>query len=115
MRSKTVVMITAFAGMLVAGTVLIGRAPASTTPARQDVKRSENCILKITGMTCAGCAVAVKMAARQVDGVSAIEVSYEDGRADVTFDPAKTTPDAIAQAITKGSGFEAEVQKPAVK
>jgi len=113
MRSKTIVMITAFAGLLLAGTVLIGRAPASTTPVRQDVKTSDKCILRITGMTCAGCAAAVKMAARKIDGVSAIEVNVEDGRAEVTFDPTKTTPDAIAQAITKGSGFAAEVQKPA--
>ena len=115
MRSRTVVMISAFAGMLGAGTVLIGRAPASSARVQQDMKTSEACILRITGMTCAGCAVAVKMAARQVDGVSAIDVSYEEGRADVTFDPGKTTPDAIARAITKGSGFEAEVQKPAGK
>lgn len=84
-------------------------------PVQQDVKTFEKCILRITGMTCAGCAVAVKLAARKVDGVSAIDVTYEDGRADVTFDPARTTPDAIAHAITKGSGFKAEVQKPAEK
>lgn len=115
MRLRTIVMVTALAGVLGAGTVLIGRAPGSTAPVQQDEKKSERCVLKITGMTCAGCAAAVKMAAKKVDGVSAIEVSYEDGRAIVTFDPAKTSPDAIAKAVTKGSGFKAEVQKPAGK
>lgn len=70
------------------------------------------CTLKVTGMTCGGCAAAVKSAAKKADGVKEAEVSYEKGLADVTYDPAKTNPKAIAQAITERSGFKAEVQTP---
>lgn len=115
MRSKTLVMIGALAGALGSGMVMIGRAAGVSGIVQQDEKKSEKCTLKITGMTCAGCAAAVKMAAKKVDGVTAIDVSYKDGKADVTFDPGKTTPDAIAKAVTNGSGFKAEVQKPAEK
>ena len=62
----------------------------------------------VRGMTCAGCALAVRMAARKIDGVTDVSVSYEHKRATVTFDPAKTTPEAIAKAITEDFGFGAE-------
>ena len=78
------------------------------------------CTLKVSGMTCAGCEVAVRLAARSVDGVQAVTVSYAKGKADVTYDPAKTNPADIAKVITKKSGFTAEPlpppgQKPGVK
>ena len=58
---------------------------------------------KVSGMTCAGCEAAVRMAARSVDGVSEVKVSYAKGVAEVTYDPRKTTPVAIAKAITDKS------------
>jgi copper chaperone CopZ len=63
---------------------------------------------KVSGMTCAGCEAAVRLAARRVGGVSAVNVSYAKGIAEVTYDPRKTTPVAIAKAITDNSGFKAE-------
>lgn len=78
---------------------------------QQESSKSVTCTLKVTGMTCGGCAAAVKMAAKKVDGVADADVSYEKGRAVVTYDSAKTTPEKIAKAITDGSGFKAEVQK----
>ena len=47
---------------------------------------------------------------RDRDGVTDVVVSHKTGRADVTYDPAKTTPSAIAKAITDGSGFKADVE-----
>ena len=91
-------------------------ALAGADQAKQDEsKKRATCALKITGMTCGGCAVAVKMAAKKVDGVAEANVSYETGRADVTYDPTKTTPEKIAKAITENSGFKAELQPPAKK
>ena len=82
--------------------------------------RNDVCTLKVSGMTCAGCEVAVRLAARSVDGVQDVKVSYAKGKADVTYDPAKTNPADIAKVITKKSGFTAEPlpppsQKPVVK
>lgn len=69
------------------------------------------CKLKVTGMTCGGCEGAVKLAAKRVDGVKSVTASYKTGTAEVTFDPSKTSPDAIAKAVTDKSGFKAEVVK----
>jgi copper chaperone CopZ len=69
---------------------------------------TQTCTLKVSGMTCAGCEAAVRMAARTVEGVSEVKASYAKGNAEVTFDPGKTTPDEIAKVISEKSGFKAE-------
>lgn len=75
-----------------------------------------SCTLKITGMTCGGCEGAVKMAAKSVNGVKSVTASYETGKATVTYDPSKTSPEAIAKVVTDKSGFKAEViREPAKK
>jgi copper chaperone CopZ len=69
------------------------------------------CTLKVSGMTCSGCEAAVKMAARRVDGVKSVTASTKSGTAEVSYDAAKTSPEAIAKAVTVNSGFKAEVAK----
>lgn len=69
--------------------------------------------LKVTGMTCGGCEAAVQYGARKVDGVKAVKASSDKGIAEVTYDPAKTSPAAIAKVITEKSGFKAEAPSPA--
>jgi copper chaperone CopZ len=81
----------------------------STAPVANESSRTAIASFEIRGMTCAECANAVKMAAVKVEGVNDVRVSDEDNRAEVQYDPAKTTPAAIAKAITDGSGFEAEL------
>jgi len=66
------------------------------------------CTLKVSGMTCAGCEAAVKIAARSIDGVKDVKASYAKKNAEVTYDPSKTSPEAIAKVITDKSGFKAE-------
>ena len=51
----------------------------------------------------------MKIAAKKVDGVKDATVSYKKGVAEVTYDPTKISPEAIAKAITERSGFKAEV------
>lgn len=104
-------------GATVAGLATAGAIVPSITSepvAADQATKSATCSLRIAGMTCAGCAVAVKMAAGKVDGVTNVDVSLEEKRASVAYDPAETTPRAIAEAITKGTGFTAELE-PAVR
>jgi len=54
--------------------------------------------IQVQGMSCGGCAAAVSSALKQVDGVTDARVSYEQGQAVVTYDPAKITPEAISGA-----------------
>jgi copper chaperone CopZ len=108
MSVKSMLAVTAvLAGVGVASVV----RPAATPQAQvaEQPARAETCWLKVSGMTCAGCEVAVRMAAKSVDGVTDVVVSHKTGRADVTYDPAKSTPSAVAKAITDGSGFKADV------
>jgi mercuric ion binding protein len=55
-------------------------------------------ILAVQNMTCAACPYIVREAMSALDGVEEVEVSFEDKTATVTFDDAKTTIDAIADA-----------------
>lgn len=67
--------------------------------------------LTIKGMTCGGCAAGVKIQLKKTAGVTAYEVSFEKGEAEVSYDPARTTPEKIAASVSK-TGFAASVKKP---
>lgn len=61
--------------------------------------------LQVDGMTCGHCRETVARALRGMDGVSGVQVDLERGTATVTYDEAKTGPDAFAQAIT-AAGYQ---------
>lgn len=69
----------------------------------------EQTTIAIDGMTCGGCVGAVKIQLKRTEGVTDYEVSLDDGVAVVTFDPTVTSPEAIAESISK-SGFDAKVK-----
>lgn len=96
--------------------VLFALLAATPGPAGQTAKQdTASTTLKITGMTCGGCATAVKLAAKKVSGVTDAKVSYETGEAIVTYDPAKTNPTAIAKFIAEKTGYKAEPVNSAPK
>lgn len=65
--------------------------------------------LAIQGMTCGGCVAAVNLQLKRTEGVTAYQVSYEKAEAQVTYDPARTNPDKIAEFVSK-TGFVATVR-----
>jgi len=79
-----------------------GQSGQKTEPARV-------CTLNVSGMFCGACAKTVEKAVKKVDGVKAAKVSQPNGRAEITYDPAKTSPDAIAAAINHRTSFRADV------
>lgn len=100
-----------FAGIL----VLVGAAgiaaqqkqaePAATLQITQ-------CALKVSGMTCGGCAEAVKARLLKLEGVKSATVDHTTGEARVEYDAKKTTPEKIVAAFNEGSGgFKAELAK----
>ena len=101
--------------LLVATIAVGGFAPMAATRVQatqaKPAETAKVCTMKVTGMTCSGCEAAVKLAAKQVDGVKDAKASYAKGTADVTYDPAKTTPEAIAKAIAQKTGYKTEVVK----
>lgn len=74
-------------------------------------KAGQVCLLKVSGMSCGACEAQVEKAAKKIDGVTSAKASQPKGTAEITYDPAKTTPEAIAKAITDKTGFKAEVPK----
>lgn len=65
-------------------------------------------VFRVEGMTCGGCEVGVKMRVGKLDGVTAVDASYEEGTATVTYDPEKVTPEVIVEAI-ETLGYQAEL------
>ena len=66
----------------------------------------ETLILNIEGMTCGGCVKSVTRILENTQGVVKAEVSLENKNAVIEFDPAKTNPDALIEAIEDG-GYDA--------
>ena len=64
--------------------------------------------LKITGMTCAGCANHVSKALKNVNGVIEQSVDYPGDVAKIKYDVAKTKPEELIKVIEK-AGYKAEV------
>lgn len=64
--------------------------------------------LSVSGMTCAACPITVKKALSRVSGVSGADVDLQKRRASVTYDDARTTPAALAKAVTE-AGYPAQV------
>jgi mercuric ion binding protein len=66
--------------------------------------------LKLSGVTCAGCASHVYNTVKALDGVLDQSVAYPGDLAIIKYDPSPITPDKIIRAIEK-AGYKAEVQK----
>jgi copper chaperone len=62
--------------------------------------------LKIEGMTCGGCVKSVTRVLTGVAGVASADVSLEEGRARVTFDPGQTGVEALRQVVER-AGYKA--------
>ncbi|HEY7089173.1 MAG TPA: heavy metal translocating P-type ATPase [Tepidisphaeraceae bacterium] len=56
--------------------------------------------IQVNGMDCASCVAHVEKAAGRTEGVQSCDVNLARGRAVVRFDPSRTNPKAVADAIT---------------
>ncbi|MDD2803944.1 MAG: heavy-metal-associated domain-containing protein [Elusimicrobiales bacterium] len=63
-------------------------------------------VIKIQGMSCAGCRAGVENALKRVPGVLAVEVSLERAEAAVEHDEKKAAPVDLRAAVEK-AGFKA--------
>ena len=104
----------AFVGSLLAlvfVAVLVLPVTSSSVSAEEGDSGSGNITtaFEVEGMTCGGCEVGVRMTVEKLDGVEDVEASHEQGRAEVTYDPAKVTTDQIIAAV-ETLGYQAEVE-----
>jgi copper chaperone CopZ len=96
------------AAMGLLGMFGIGAAPNQTTDM---AKTGQVCVLKVSGMICGTCAATVEKTVKKIDGVKQAKVSQPKGTAEITYDPAKTTPEAIAKTFNDKTNFKADVPK----
>lgn len=69
-------------------------------------------LLKVTGMTCGGCASKVTHALKAIPGVSDVKVSFSAGEATVQYDERLTSPEQLKSAVT-GAGYGVDVANDA--
>lgn len=61
--------------------------------------KSPMACFNVEGMTCASCAITTKVAIKKLDGIKGIKVSFDDKKAEVRYDDAKTSSDQIRMKI----------------
>lgn len=79
----------------------VGSATTGARPGTSGLVRIE---LPIVGMTCGKCVTIVEKALRDVSGVAQATVNLDQGRAFVTYDPAKAGFEDLVQAV-KTAGY----------
>ncbi|MEW6207838.1 MAG: mercuric transporter MerT family protein [Acidobacteriota bacterium] len=88
------------------GALLKADAKSGAKPVVSQDSNMKEVVIDVEGMTCGSCATAVRLALAGVEGVASAEVSYENKKAKVTYDPAIAQPDQMKVAIDK-TGFKA--------
>ncbi len=74
------------------------------------------CALKVSGMTCGGCASIVEKGLLKVEGVKTAKVDFKTAQVQLAYDPKTTNPEKIVSAFNQAnSGFHAEQAKANTK
>ncbi|MEQ9007731.1 MAG: heavy metal-associated domain-containing protein, partial [Ekhidna sp.] len=68
--------------------------------------------LKVTGLTCAGCASHLYKVLKETKGVVDNSVEYPGDIAVIDYDPKKTQPEQLIAAIAEKTNYKAELLKP---
>ncbi|MBI4167089.1 MAG: heavy-metal-associated domain-containing protein [Acidobacteria bacterium] len=79
------------------------------SPATSAVRASARAEIAIDGMDCVMCAAGLQNKLRTLPGVSKAEVSYQDKRALIEFDPAVIARARLVEVI-EGDGFKVVAQ-----
>lgn len=65
----------------------------------------ETAIINIKGMTCGGCVKSVTTVLQNIAGVSSVDVSLEQNRASINYDPAQVNYAQFKSAI-EDAGYD---------
>jgi copper chaperone CopZ len=89
--------------------LLLGGGAASTQSVPLD--NQQKIVLKLDGMTCEGCAAAVRQALLKVPGVTQVEVDYTRSEAVVrTGKTGSVSPESLIQAVRE-AGYDAQLTR----
>lgn len=98
--------------VLISSLVFAGSWFVAPTLQAAGAATQETVTLDVKNMTCAMCPITVRKALEKVPGVIEAEAKYEGagvGWAKVTFDPARTTVDALTKA-TADAGYPSSLK-----
>ncbi|WP_420575387.1 heavy-metal-associated domain-containing protein [Ekhidna sp.] len=105
---KTIILSLTFV-FLLAGN---GMAQSANSPTTESTQKSETVKLKVTGLTCAGCASHLYKVLKETKGVVDNSVEYPGDIAVIDYDPEKTQPEQLIAAIEEKTSYKAELLKP---
>ncbi len=71
---------------------------------------SQTVTLDVPGMTCKFCPITIRKALEKVPGVRQVKADFESKSATVTFDPDKTSAEALTRA-TANAGYQSTVRE----
>lgn len=102
LRWGTLASVIVAAGLVAANQASQNAQTGASAPAKAPIAASatKTTVLNISGMTCGGCVVSVGEVLNKIDGVQDVVASPEKQEATVTYDPARTSPEALAKALT---------------
>lgn len=111
---KKIILITSVSLLFFAGSQVCGCGGcsiANTQTLETAITKSEpkTVTLKVTGMTCAGCANHISASLEKLEGVLEHEVKFPGDIATVKYDPDKVSEKEIIAAIEKTGKYKAEV------
>jgi Cu+-exporting ATPase len=81
---------------------------------KEQVSGYSRTLLRITGMTCAGCVRTIEKALKKLPGVIEVRVNLATEEAAVAFDPARIEPPRMVEAVT-AAGYGARERAPGDK
>ncbi len=115
MRNMKTILFSGVLAILVTMAVF-SQGPSTTAQSGTTKLQVTQCALKVSGMTCGGCAGMVEKGLLKQEGVKTAKVDYKTGEAQVEFDSKKTTPEKIVAAFNQAnSGFRVAQSKPSAK
>ncbi len=107
LRQESKLIFTAFASFFIVFGIInflvLPYATAKINPKNDVSTETGNSLkqlkLKIDGMTCEGCAVAIESALEKVDGIIDADVSYDNGTAVIIYNPSVINPQQIIDSV----------------
>ena len=96
-----------FAALNVRSYMFAGSPPPARSIASANLERV---VIRVEGMICATCEVAVRTALKRLDGVAFAHVSVATKNATIDYDPTKTNPDQLVRAINT-TGYRASFRQ----
>ena len=64
--------------------------------------------IKTSGTHCPSCTMLIELTVDEIDGVASVKADHARDIATIDYDPAKTSPESVAEAI-RTAGYGAEV------